>query len=90
VRRSRAANVSRRPTKGLSAIHPPALSRTCRSTPADGAPLAGAKRNLGSLGRVGQNQFARVHQALRVTPAMAAGVTDHVWEIEEIVGLINA
>jgi hypothetical protein len=30
-----------------------------------------------------------VHQTLRVTPAMAAGVTDHVWEIEEIVGLLG-
>jgi IS1 family transposase len=33
--------------------------------------------------------FCRVHQSLRVTPAMAAGVTDHVWEIEEIVALIG-
>jgi hypothetical protein len=33
--------------------------------------------------------FARVHQTLRVTPAMAAGMTDHVWEIEEIVALLN-
>jgi hypothetical protein len=31
--------------------------------------------------------FARVHQTLRVTPAMEAGVADHVWSIEEIVGL---
>jgi len=28
-------------------------------------------------------------QILRVTPAMAAGVTDHVWEIGEIVGLLT-
>jgi IS1 family transposase len=34
--------------------------------------------------------FARVHQTLRVTPAMAASVTDHVWEIEEIVALLDA
>ena len=33
--------------------------------------------------------FARVHQTLRVTPAMAAGVTDHAWEIEEIVALLG-
>ena len=33
--------------------------------------------------------FARVHQTLRVTPAMAAGISDHVWELEEIVGLLN-
>ena len=32
--------------------------------------------------------FARVHQTLRVTPAMEAGVTDHVWTLEEIAGLL--
>jgi IS1 family transposase len=33
--------------------------------------------------------FCRVHQTLRVTPAMEAGLTDHVWEIEEIVALLD-
>jgi hypothetical protein len=33
--------------------------------------------------------FCRIHQTLRVTPAMAAGVTDHVWEIADIVALLN-
>jgi IS1 family transposase len=33
--------------------------------------------------------FARIHQTLRVTPAMEAGVSDHVWEIAEIVGLLD-
>jgi hypothetical protein len=33
--------------------------------------------------------FARVHQTLRITPAMAAGVSKHVWTIEEIVGLLE-
>ena len=33
--------------------------------------------------------FARVHQTLRVTPAMEAGVSDHVWSIEEIVALLD-
>jgi IS1 family transposase len=33
--------------------------------------------------------FCRVHQTLRVTPAMEAGVSDHVWEISEIVGLLQ-
>jgi len=28
--------------------------------------------------------FARIHQTLRVTPAMAAGITDHIWELEEL------
>jgi IS1 family transposase len=33
--------------------------------------------------------FARIHKTLRVTPAMAAGVSDHVWSIEEIVVLLG-
>jgi IS1 family transposase len=33
--------------------------------------------------------FCRVHQTLRVTPAMAAGISDHVWEIGEIVALMG-
>jgi len=32
--------------------------------------------------------FCRIHQTLRVTPAMEAGVTDHVWEISEILQLL--
>jgi IS1 family transposase len=34
--------------------------------------------------------FARVHQTLRVTPAIEAGVSDHVWSIAEIVGLLES
>ena len=33
--------------------------------------------------------FGRVHQTLRVTPAMEAGVSDHVWTIEEMVNLLE-
>jgi hypothetical protein len=33
--------------------------------------------------------FCRVHQTLRVTPAMEAGIADHVWEIEELVALVE-
>jgi IS1 family transposase len=29
--------------------------------------------------------FARIHKTLRITPAMAAGLSDHVWSLEEIV-----
>lgn len=28
--------------------------------------------------------FARIHKTLRITPAMAAGLSDHVWSLEEI------
>lgn len=31
--------------------------------------------------------FGRIHQTLKVTPAMAAGITDHVWTLEEIAEL---
>jgi hypothetical protein len=31
--------------------------------------------------------FSRVHQTLRVTPAMEAGISSHVWPLIEIVGL---
>ena len=33
--------------------------------------------------------FCRVHQTLRVTPAMEAGVANHIWSIEEIVALLG-
>ena len=34
--------------------------------------------------------FCRIHQTLRITPAMAAGVTDRVWDISDIVALMDA
>lgn len=34
--------------------------------------------------------FVRVHQTLRVTPAMESGTASHVWSIDEIVGLLDA
>jgi IS1 family transposase len=33
--------------------------------------------------------FARIHQTLRVTPAMEAGISDHVWSAEEIAKLAD-
>jgi len=29
--------------------------------------------------------FARIHKTLRITPSMAAGLSDYVWSLEEIV-----
>jgi hypothetical protein len=34
--------------------------------------------------------FCRVHQTLRVTPAMGAGLSDHVWGIDELVSLLDS
>jgi IS1 family transposase len=33
--------------------------------------------------------FCRIHQSLRVTPAMEAGVSDHVWSIDEVIMLLD-
>jgi len=33
--------------------------------------------------------FCRIHQTLRVTPAMEAKVTDHIWEIGDVLSLLN-
>ena len=33
--------------------------------------------------------FARVHKTLRVTPAMEAGLSDHIWNLEEIVAMAD-
>jgi IS1 family transposase len=34
--------------------------------------------------------FVRIHQTLRVTPAMEAGLSDHAWELDELIGLLDA
>jgi hypothetical protein len=33
--------------------------------------------------------FCRIHQTLRVTPAMESGLSDHAWSIEELVRLLD-
>jgi hypothetical protein len=34
--------------------------------------------------------FQRKHMTLGTTPAIKAGIADHVWTIEEIIGLLEA
>jgi hypothetical protein len=33
--------------------------------------------------------FVRIHQTLRCTPAMEAGVTDRRWSLEDMVGIVD-
>ena len=33
--------------------------------------------------------FVRLHKTLRVLPAMAAGVADRLWDVADIVGLVE-
>jgi hypothetical protein len=34
--------------------------------------------------------FCKIHQTLRVTPAMEAGLSDHVWSVEQLVALLES
>ena len=34
------------------------------------------------------HNFVRIHQTMRVTPAMKAGIADHKWSIEEMLDLL--
>ena len=34
--------------------------------------------------------FVRIHKTLRLTPTMAAGVSDRLWSMEDVVALIDA
>jgi len=34
--------------------------------------------------------YCRAHQTLGTTPAVAAGVTDHTWTLDELIGLLEA
>lgn len=33
--------------------------------------------------------WTRIHKTLRFTPAVASGLTDHLWTMEEIIGLMD-
>ena len=33
--------------------------------------------------------FGKMHKTLLISPAMAAGISDHVWTLEEITALAN-
>jgi len=56
-------------------------------------PPHSAKRDLGdhalALYFVYYN-FVRIHKSLKVSPAMAAGLTDKLWNWEEVITLIDA
>jgi hypothetical protein len=63
----------------------------CASNP-DTACLANFRRRSATPNAVALHymyyNFCRIHQTLRVTPAMEAGIANHVWALEEIVGLL--
>jgi hypothetical protein len=50
--------------------------------------MAGRLRDMVAIYYMYYN-ICRVHQTLRVTPAMKAGIANHVWSIEEMVKLLD-
>jgi hypothetical protein len=36
------------------------------------------------------HNLVRIHEALRVTPAMAAGITDRPWDMSDLVAILEA
>jgi hypothetical protein len=59
------------------------IRRMTRLTNAYSKKLANHKAAIGL--HIGHYDFCRVHETLRTTPAMAIGVTDHVWSIGELI-----
>ncbi len=47
----------------------------------------GDHHRAGDVNTLALGPVPATHQSLRVTPAMAAGVTDRLWELEDIVKL---
>lgn len=60
------------------------LRRYVRRTNAHSRKLANHKACVALW--VGWYNMCRVNTAIRVTPAMAAGIADHVWSLEELIG----
>jgi hypothetical protein len=76
-------------------VHPSAKTKAATSSP----PVAAFFANPVNLARLGScwgfegpalNNFVRIHKTLRTTPAMAAKVTERLWEIGDIVGVLEA
>ena len=81
-----------------SALHDSATGTAClapwRAIPAPLTDLAAAASGSSPLGLTWRvhfmvYNFVKMHGTLRVSPAMAGGVTDHLWEIEDLVGLVE-
>lgn len=60
------------------------IRRYARKTSAISKKLANLKAAIALF--VVWYDFCRVHQTLRITPAMEAGLTDHVWSLAELLG----
>jgi hypothetical protein len=50
---------------------------------------AGAQEGGPGVQEGGGDNFIKIHRTLRVTPAMAAGVTSKLWEVSDLVALLE-
>jgi hypothetical protein len=55
----------------------------------DGALTIGGLNGLNGLKSFTSEEIGRVQQRLGVTPVMEAGVSDHVWSLEEVIAPLN-
>ena len=78
-------NKSRRAQVVASLVEGNSLRATARMTGVSRATVEKLLRDLGHVCAM----YQRVHGSLRVTPAMAAGVTDRLWSIEDMLGLLD-
>jgi hypothetical protein len=49
-----------------------------------------ASRAGQSASAIPSYNFVRIHQTLKITPAMAAGVTERLWEVADMVNVLEA
>jgi len=81
----------------------PGRNRDVPLQPRQGAPSRGADFGGHRPGHYGTRQqrggeaiyfmhynFVRIHQTLKVTPVMAAGVTSKLWEVSDLVAILEA
>ena len=72
------------------------LLRTLPRTQRQGLISESLARQLGAISRRDQieilfpRSFVRIHQTLKVTPAIAASVRDRLWEMSDVAEMLEA
>jgi hypothetical protein len=69
---------------GIGGEHPPPSSRGDRGLALH--EVVGASECQPALNSIVDN-FIKIHRTLRTSPAMAAGVTDRLWDVNDLVAL---
>ena len=77
---------------GVKLHHPTPAARNMLAADPPPPGEGEARGTLGSelINRIADYNFVRIHKTLRITPAMAAGVTKRLWEIGDVVKVLEA